>query len=187
MNNDIRLITLNGENGIGKTLFIKLVAFYAYERQIFDEGVIYIELNGKLDPNLIIYEILRYLDLPDLRESEFYEYIREKSLLIILDSLDSMIEHSEIQLNKVICELIDATRELKIVIVSTMKFEIKHRSIRTSLNSLKSQDAMQLFLTLLTKTDIPVSQDLRKRIMDPNERGHADIKKLFKPQPSEIR
>jgi predicted NACHT family NTPase len=97
-----RVITLSGESGMGKSTFVKFAAFYLFERHAFDEFIIYLDFKGKSDSSSILDEVMKYLELPDFSEQDFFTYIADKNVLLILDSLDTMIKQSEIALRNTI-------------------------------------------------------------------------------------
>jgi hypothetical protein len=119
-----RLIHINGDAGSGKSTFIKAASFYAFERGLFEDGVINISMKGRSEVNYIYYNLAKYMEVPEYRSNEITDIIDDKNILFIFDSLDSMIRRSDLRLRNLITTLIEQTRAPKFVLLSNMHFEM---------------------------------------------------------------
>lgn len=113
---NIRLVTLIGPPGVGKTRLSHEVA-----RQIlpkFNDGVYYVALATLDLPNLLALTILQSLDFDDVHTqvpTERLKYkIADKEMLLVLDNVEHLIETTGILVH----ELLQACPNLKILITS---------------------------------------------------------------------
>lgn len=89
-----RLVTLTGSGGVGKT---RLAVQAGYESvQDYQQGVWLIELAPLADPALVPNSVITMFDLPeDAARSPLTvltDYLREKTLLLMLDNCEHLIE-----------------------------------------------------------------------------------------------
>ena len=91
---DTKLLTLTGIGGVGKTRLAMEVARQA--AQSFPDGAAFVVLAPLGDPALVLATIVRTLDL---KEGEgqtpgeaLVNYLREKSLLLVLDNFEHLLE-----------------------------------------------------------------------------------------------
>jgi predicted ATPase/DNA-binding XRE family transcriptional regulator len=91
---EVRLLTLTGVGGVGKTRLAMKVARDAEDR--FTDGVAFVGLASLPDPSLVATEVLRSLGLREAEErtpSETLRYhLREKRLLLVLDNFEHLLE-----------------------------------------------------------------------------------------------
>src|SRR5215211_1427545 len=91
---DVPLVTLTGPGGVGKTrLALQLSAEIGPE---FASGVLFVALASVRDPELVLPEIARALDLQDVGErtvtARLRTALRERELLLVLDNLEQVID-----------------------------------------------------------------------------------------------
>jgi predicted ATPase/DNA-binding CsgD family transcriptional regulator len=90
---NVRLVTITGPPGVGKTRFaIELASTVAPE---FDDGVVFVDLAPVRDPGLVLDAIAQALgvgdhpDRPALQRLE--RFLRDRNLLLLLDNLEQVI------------------------------------------------------------------------------------------------
>ncbi len=112
---DVRLLTLTGIGGTGKTTLSKAVA----EKMLadFKDGVFFIKLAAVTNPELVASTIAQPLGLSEMGDKPIFEvlkdFLREKLILLVIDNFEQIIEAAP-----TIAELISAAKNLKIVITS---------------------------------------------------------------------
>jgi predicted ATPase/class 3 adenylate cyclase len=118
-----RLVTLTGSGGTGKTRLSLQVAVGLLEE--FEHGVWFVELAPLTDPDLIPQTILSTIGLreqPGKMPIEILkEYLHEKSILLVLDNCEHLIEASA----KLSNTLLNAAPKLKIMASSREALGIK--------------------------------------------------------------
>jgi len=119
---DVRLVTLMGPPGIGKTrLSIEVSRSLLHD---FPDGVFFIPLALLDDPNLIssaIIQALGYMESGDLSaEKQLVKGIGAKRMLIVLDNCEHLIEG----LTAIASDLLSACSHLKMLATSRESFRI---------------------------------------------------------------
>jgi non-specific serine/threonine protein kinase len=90
---DVRLLTLVGAGGVGKTR----LAIEAAEQlfQDFADGVCYVDLTPVTDPGLVMPTIAQVLELGEDSEhnlqSTLSEYLRARAMLLVLDNFEQLL------------------------------------------------------------------------------------------------
>lgn len=111
----VRLLTLTGPGGIGKTRLALQVA--ADLEGKFADGVYFVSLAPARDPALVLSTIVQALGLKpigDQRDDELLvTYLHEKAILLILDNFEQALPAS-----KAIAELLTYTTSLKLLVTS---------------------------------------------------------------------
>src|SRR3989449_3856749 len=111
----IRLLTLTGAGGIGKTRLAIQVATDLNE--IFPQGVCLVQLAPISDFHLVIPTIAQTLGLRDVEERSLFEslkaFLRDKHLLLLLDNFEQVLEASP-----ALVELLLACPSIKILVTS---------------------------------------------------------------------
>ncbi|HYZ05026.1 MAG TPA: tetratricopeptide repeat protein [Rubrobacter sp.] len=91
---EVRLLTLTGTGGVGKTRLAIQVAHDAGE--LFPEGIAFVDLAPLMDPALVVQSVARSLGV---REAEgqtpretLRTHLRDKHLLLMLDNFEHLLE-----------------------------------------------------------------------------------------------
>ena len=123
-NDDVRLLTLTGPGGSGKTTLAKAIATRMIES--FGGRVFYISLENLTAPDLLVSEIARGLNVTEIGSAELSKkiakFLSNGYSLLILDNFEQVIS-AGVQL----AELINASSELKVLVTSreTLKLSIE--------------------------------------------------------------
>ena len=115
LRHDVRLVTITGPAGIGKTRMAIEVGASVLGR--FSEGVWLVKLASVVDPNLVVPEIGRVVDAPDrvegLSAAALQQHIGEKDMLLVLDNFEHLLEGATI-----VGQLLAGCPKLKILVSS---------------------------------------------------------------------
>jgi predicted ATPase/transcriptional regulator with XRE-family HTH domain len=120
--NDIRLLTLTGAPGIGKTRLALQVA--ADLREDAPDGVFLVELAPIVEPTLVLAAILRTMEVPETSGqtplAALTAHLRPRHLLLVLDNFEQVIVAST-----QIAELLRACAELKVLVTSRIPLQVR--------------------------------------------------------------
>jgi predicted ATPase len=112
---DVRLLTLVGAGGSGKSLLALHLARSKVED--FSHGVWYVSLTGVNDPALVPMSIIQTLNVrlsPDMSVMQnLISYLRKKQLMLVLDNFEHLAEA-----RTVVDELLTAAPNLKVMVTS---------------------------------------------------------------------
>ena len=112
---DVRLVTLTGAGGTGKTSLAQQIANrFLLE---FSDGVFFVELATVHTTELVVPAIAQALDVKEATEKNLIEnlksFLRERKILLILDNFEQIVSSAPI-----ISELLAASTRLKILVTS---------------------------------------------------------------------
>src|SRR2546421_1504074 len=111
----VRLLTLTGTAGIGKTCLAEKVAADLIE--VFTHGVCLVQLAPISDPDLVVPTIAQTLGLRDVEEGLLFEslkaFLRDKHLLLLLDNFEQVLAAAP-----ALVELLLACPSIKILVTS---------------------------------------------------------------------
>jgi predicted ATPase/DNA-binding CsgD family transcriptional regulator len=112
---EVRLLTLTGTGGIGKTRLAQKVATDLSEE--FPHGVCLVQLAHLSDPDLVVLTIAQTLGLRDVEERSLFSslkaFLRDKHLLLLLDNFEQVLQAAP-----ALVELLLACPSLKILVTS---------------------------------------------------------------------
>ena len=119
---EVRLLTLTGTAGIGKTCLAQKVATDLSE--VFTHGVCLVQLAPLSDSDLVVPTIAQTLCLRDVEEHSLFEslkaFLRDKHLLLLLDNFEQVLEAAP-----ALIELLLACPSIKILVTSRALLHVK--------------------------------------------------------------
>ncbi len=99
---EVRLLTLTGTSGVGKTRLALEVA--GAVRNSFPDGIVFVSLGALHDPNLVVPTLAQALGvkeevipgghLPLL--THLHTYLRDRTLLLVFDSFEHLLPAAEL-------------------------------------------------------------------------------------------
>lgn len=125
LNDDIRLITLSGPGGTGKTS----LAFSVCKSLIscFDDGVYAVSLESVTDDSLVCRTISQTLGLIEspakLILTTITEFLKDKQMLLLLDNFEQLLNSAGI-----ISKILDSCPGVKILVTSRIVLRIKYET-----------------------------------------------------------
>jgi len=112
---EVRLVTLTGTGGIGKTHLA--LALGNELRETFAGGVCFVSLSTIFDAELVIPAIVHALGLPEMRDSSPIHLLKTslstRRLLLVLDSFEQVLPAAPL-----LADLLSSCPELKILVTS---------------------------------------------------------------------
>lgn len=112
---DVRLLTLSGVGGTGKTRLALQVA--ADLADAYEHGVFFVALAVLSDPTLVVPTIAQAFDVREAAgrrlQEQLQDYLREKHLLLVLDNFEQVIDAAPR-----VSELLAAAPRLKVLVTS---------------------------------------------------------------------
>lgn len=172
LKSEVRLVTLTGPGGIGKTSLSLQVALSLLDE--FTHGVFFVGLAAISDAELVLPTIAQTLGIREnqsqsLRESVI-AYLRDKRLLLVLDNFEQVVAAAP-----VVSDLLAACPQLKILATSRIVLRLKGereypvaplpspdpRVAGYSKDTLSQYAAVELFIqrALAVKPDFEVNND----------------------------
>jgi predicted ATPase/DNA-binding XRE family transcriptional regulator len=122
---DVRLVTLTGPPGVGKTrLALQAAAGLLDEAELFPDGVWFVELAALVETGLVVPTIAQTLGLKEAGGTPILDtlraYLREKHLLLVLDNFEHVVGAAP-----QVGQLVAYCPHLKVLITSRMPLRIK--------------------------------------------------------------
>lgn len=154
LRDQVRLATLTGPGGIGKTRLSIEVARGLADH--FRDGVWFVPLAALRDPTLVASEIVDALKIkdpaPGTQADLLKEYLRDRQTLIVLDNFEQLIPAASL-----VSDLLEAASGLKFLITSREvlrlrgEFEFEVSALRVPqedepIEKLETYDAIRLFM-----------------------------------------
>jgi predicted ATPase/class 3 adenylate cyclase len=175
---DVRLMTLSGPGGIGKTRLALEVAAALLDD--FPDGVWFVSLAPIADSSLVVATIAQALGLQEVSGHSLIDrlkrYLREKALLLVLDNFEQVVGAAPL-----IADLLTVAPTLKVLITSRSRLRLSgerefvvppltlpDRKPLPPLERLTQYEAVQLFIerAQAAKTDFVVTSANAPAIAD---------------------
>jgi predicted ATPase/class 3 adenylate cyclase/DNA-binding CsgD family transcriptional regulator len=119
---EVRLLTLTGPGGIGKTRMALQVA--AELGELFPDGLYFVNLAPLRDSGFVVPTIAQVLDVKELAEQPVLDllkvFLREQQLLLLLDNFEHVVS-AAVQ----VAELLAACPQLKVLVTSRMILHVQ--------------------------------------------------------------
>jgi predicted ATPase/class 3 adenylate cyclase/DNA-binding CsgD family transcriptional regulator len=119
---DVRLVTLTGPGGIGKTRMALQVAAELSDR--FPDGVYFVNLAPTSDPEFVVSLIAQTLLVKEIAGQPLLDllraYLREKHLLLLLDNFEQVVS-AAVQ----VADLLAACPKLKMLVTSRITLRVQ--------------------------------------------------------------
>jgi predicted ATPase/Tfp pilus assembly protein PilF len=115
LRSDVRLVTLTGPAGVGKTRLAIEIAAKLLDN--FPDGVLFVDLSVISDPELVLTEITQTLGIKEqgaqtLSEA-LDEYLRQRNLLLLLDNFEQVLPAAA-----QLIDLLEAAPKLQVIVTS---------------------------------------------------------------------
>ncbi len=114
---DVRLVTLSGPGGIGKTRLALRVAAALGAK--FADGSVFVSLASLATPDLVASTIAHDLGIADLASDSIKAFLKEKQLLLVLDNFEHVSEAAPL-----VAELLGASPRLKVLATSRVPLRL---------------------------------------------------------------
>lgn len=175
---DVRLMTLIGPGGVGKTRLAEQIA--AVLSDDFSDGMLFVDLSPVNDPERVPSAIAQALELREasgeLIQYRLLGYLRKKEMLLLLDTLERVLDAAAFISNLLIqCPHIKilATSRAPLRLREEQQFQVQPLTFPTSTSLLSTDDllrfsAVALFVhrTRLVKPDFKNDNDSLRIIAD---------------------
>ena len=112
---EVRLLTMTGPGGVGKTRLARAVA--ADLRPAFADGICFVALAPVSDPDLVVPTIAQALGLKEVGDQALFEqvvaFLQEKRLLLVLDNFEQIVAGAPR-----LSDLLSACPQVKLLVTS---------------------------------------------------------------------
>ncbi|HET8907291.1 MAG TPA: tetratricopeptide repeat protein [Ktedonobacterales bacterium] len=121
---DVRLVTLTGPGGIGKTRLAIQVAAELVDSDDFADGVWFVRLSRLVDPGLVIPTIAQTLGVREQGSQpvaeNLREHLRDQHLLLVLDNFEQVVGAAP-----EVAGLLEASPGLKLLVTSRARLHLR--------------------------------------------------------------
>jgi predicted ATPase/class 3 adenylate cyclase/DNA-binding winged helix-turn-helix (wHTH) protein len=156
---DVRLVTMLGPGGSGKTRMAWEVAARAVDR--YPDGVWFVSLAPIADPALVASEIARTLGVKETAGETLAvtlaDALARRELLLLLDNFEHLIPAAGL-----VSELLEAAPHLDVLVTSREALRLRGEH-RMEIPPLALQDAAELFMERAFAIRLDLAEDARER------------------------
>lgn len=121
---EVRLLTLTGPPGTGKTRLALQAAAELLRYLDFQDGAFFVNLAPISDPGLVMCEVARTLAVREGRNLPLLEsmkgYLKDRRLLMVLDNFEQVVEAAPL-----VAELLMAAPGLKVLVTSRVPLHVR--------------------------------------------------------------
>ena len=138
---DVRLLTVTGPGGIGKTRLVEAVALETADH--FADGVVFVPLQSVRNPDHVIGTIARSLGLFDGEgdlEQRLVSHLEGRRILLVLDNFEQVVDAAPS-----LAAVVAASPDLKVAVTSRTRLRVSGEQ-ELPLDPLARDDAVTLFL-----------------------------------------
>ncbi|MGZ4335967.1 MAG: ATP-binding protein [Gaiellaceae bacterium] len=138
---DVRLLTITGPGGVGKTPLAGAVASAAAEQ--FADGVVFVPLQAVSDPGLVVGTIARSLGLFDFEgdlEQRLIADLEGRRLLLVVDNFEQVVDAATS-----LASIVAASPSLKVAVTSRTRLRVAGEQ-EFALGPLTREAAVSVFL-----------------------------------------
>jgi len=159
---DVRLLTLTGPSGVGKTRLGLQLAEDSLER--FEDGVCFVALAPISDHSLVVLSIAQTLGLRETTgqapREQLKSYLRGKQVLLLLDNFEQVAQAAP-----VVAEVLSACPRLKVLVTSRAPLHLRGEQ-ELAVAPLAQEAAMTLFhqRAEAVKPDLALTADITPTI-----------------------
>jgi len=111
-----------GLPGVGKTTVVKRAAQYLFERRKFKQGVVYVDLEGRTSFASLSEQVASTFGVPELSDKALCRLIKDFSVMVILDGIDTLIEQNVTEVKRKLKDLVENTHCARFVAVTRTDF-----------------------------------------------------------------
>ncbi|MFQ5794234.1 MAG: BTAD domain-containing putative transcriptional regulator [Candidatus Bipolaricaulia bacterium] len=164
LDEDVRLLTLTGVGGTGKTRLGLKVATDLLDH--FEDGAYFVDLSPLRDPELMVSTIAQTLRIKEFGDRPLINilkgFLREKQMLLLLDNFEPVVEAAP-----QVVELVATCPQLKVLVASREVLHVSGEHVFLVLPLMQSE-AVQLFIerTRAVKPDVAGTDENASAIVE---------------------
>ena len=123
---EVRLFTLTGTGGVGKTRLAIQAARDAGD--LFPDGIVFVALAPLIDPGLVVSTVARSLGVREAEgqtpQEALHAHLRDKRLLLVLDNFEHLLEAAP-----EVSGLVESCPSLTVLVASRAPLRVRRAGI----------------------------------------------------------